>query len=142
MREIKFRAWDKEENRMIYDTEIDSMNYWDWVTWTSVEIVNSQLRSNLYEWMQYTWLKDKNEKEIYEGDVVWDWNDIAWIDSYSEVRYDEDFSWFIVYTPWLITPLHEALENGHWRDASTWKDISWVYVVSNIYENPELLTDK
>jgi hypothetical protein len=29
MRGIKFRAWDKEENRMIYDTERDSMSYWD-----------------------------------------------------------------------------------------------------------------
>lgn len=70
MRDIRFRAWDKLENKMIYDTQRDNMIYWDWVTWTSVEIVNNQLKSNAYEWMQYTWLNDKLWNPIYVWDIL------------------------------------------------------------------------
>lgn len=58
MREIKFRAWDKEKSKFIYsqDFEFDSM-FW----------MTAELASSCNEFIQqYTGLKDKNGKEIYE----------------------------------------------------------------------------
>lgn len=63
MREIKFRAWDKKTNTMIneYAYTIDHGEL------TTVQF-HSRLESPELVLMQYTGLKDKNGKEIYEGD--------------------------------------------------------------------------
>jgi uncharacterized phage protein (TIGR01671 family) len=57
MREIKFRAWDKNKNMMVYPSE-------------------KYTNGGLLDWfedddlMQFTGLLDRNGKEIYEGDIV------------------------------------------------------------------------
>ena len=72
--------------------------------------------SDNYELMQYTWLKDKNWKEIYEGDIVEKTLE-DWIPNLTEE---------IIWKNWGFYPLTlYALEC----------EIIW-----NIYENPELLT--
>ncbi len=117
MREIKFRVWDKKYRQMHFGGDI------------RIALV---CPADDLEIMQFTGLKDKNGKEIYEGDVVIG-NCLprpAYIDWLNDRA---SFGWVIPKTA-IGEPggafglMEDALEDNFNLE-----------IIGNIYENPELL---
>ena len=63
MREIKFRAWNKEKKEMIYFGIVDTDEGY---------LIQKQIFLDCLPIMQYTGLHDRRGKDIYFGDIVMD----------------------------------------------------------------------
>jgi len=136
MRDIKFRAWDKATNEMLFEWDTqgwghDLLNPFEGANFTRMEI------------MQHVGLKDKNGKEIYEGDIVSfksrfegdeysRWGEVV----FGKATYDSG-----VYSTqgYYITRIKS---NQEYYDDDEDGSSGWLFeceVIGNIYENPELL---
>jgi len=108
-REMKFRVFD--DDGMIGPDDLAFEKY---------GLLADQLNSEP-TLMQYTGLKDKNGKEIYEGDIV-----NSWYEEYNTGGIGSEFKKHIV----------EFKMGAFTNCINTYKPIE---VIGNIYENPELL---
>ena len=133
MREIKFRAWDLYWKKMFPALSLEFLMDKSGI---NVTIPDPENKFGFYvsdncELMQYTGLKDKNGKEIYEGDVVRMYD-----------RPPDTMTWDLV-VEWengkfILTGIMDKGE--YFGDLSDWADCDWrIEVIGNIYENPELL---
>ena len=120
MRETKFRAWDKKEKKMCNDALIiGNIGLGE----GSVTVTEDVEKGNELIWMQFTGLKDKNGKEIFEGDYVY----VRW-NGFGIVRFEYG-RFYVKGKDGKTTEL-----STHWGEDCE--------IIGNIYENPELLEEK
>ena len=140
MREIEFRIYDKELEKMVYFDDED-YDYRPPLTFRLDQVFRKDSQYNDYEdfeWndisskveiMQYTGLKDENGKKIFEGDIVKDEYCIY------EVVYDGN-GYYV-----KVVKLLKACgtEEGLLYDLSDYKDLE---IIGNIWDNPDLLKEE
>ena len=124
MREIKFRAWLKEERKMVnVETLFIGINRLCFGNSKTEDLFFRDFEE--VELMQYTGLKDKNGKEIYEGDIV------ILNDAEEENRCIVKYK----YGSYILV-------DGDLReDLSNVESDKFLEVVGNIYENKNLLEE-
>ena len=149
MREIKFRAWLKEKKIMGEVLGIDILHKEIFFSNEDVDCYEHTDFKNI-ELMQYTGLKDKNNKEIYEGDVL------KLIHTGIKISADrlEDLKRFVGIIKYengifkivrteksLIESKYFEMEQKKVYEIFIYSKLYDLEVVGNIYENPELLKE-
>ena len=129
MRNIKFRAWNKEENIM-YDQDNLIVSYSHLGNDCYVNTKDDVRPLYLYTLMQYTDIKDSNGTEIYEGDIV-KIEDQFGDDIIGRVIYDETTAGYV---------FHKGNERNYFQMTLDLESYVY-YVIGNIYENTELLEE-
>lgn len=133
MREIKFRAYSKIYKKIQYDEFPTFINGDGVQSGTSAdlnEIIEDM--QDEYILMQYTGIKDKNGKKIYEGDIYRQNADFMDEDDLSKTQL------FVV----SYEKISDCCVNGmgfNFGEHGCAIDFDDLEVVGNIHENPELL---
>lgn len=152
-REIKFRAWDGESEEMIY-LENSGLQYFDFEGsyslgftvggyegfWAHEQYDSPTEEASKFPIMQYTGLKDKKGREIYEGDVI----PIKFSNRSSGIKYGEDYTINGVVKfddSFQLRYILEFKKNNYDIISCEfgYGAMTELEIIGNIHENPELL---
>lgn len=154
MREIKFRAWNKQTRRM---EDVRQINFFD----SEMLNGNSEWYSLRHiELLQHTGLNDKNGKEIYEGDILLSVNENGVF--LQEIGYGEDEKEYTEILNGFKIVNGRGLDIDFWDSKLQGNDVYLVekynipvseyegekyiedgwWIVGNIYEHPKLLENE
>ena len=137
MERLKFKIWDKKNKKFLIkcidnigindkqciDTNEFKNNIFSYLDWENGSI---RLNSKKYVVLQYIGLKDKNYKEIYEGDIIKDMDNL-----YYKVIYIKESACFV------FSPIRKDTKikfSFSFRKSNNRE----MEVVGNIFENPGL----
>lgn len=129
----KYRAWLKQYNVMVDD--VSDLTFFEgnlkFIGRRTVGGVSFQYSVEEIELMQSTGLKDKNGKEIFEGDILEVTDKHSWLEV---VSYSQEKAMFVteeINREFKVpeSPLYDLLDSTFLK----------FKVIGNIYENPELL---
>ena len=146
MREIKYRVWNETKNIMDYNPYIWVSPFAS-ITANSIFKRSNDTQTQDFIWMQFTWLLDKNGKEIYDGDICfkkWYWKKCV-------IRFNEEWLkfeafygiwenwWELTMWLWYWNKRHCNIcnEKEQITEAIFWNTLE---IIWNIYSDPELLT--
>lgn len=115
---IKFRAWNSKSKTMYYDVHIDCYGHANkdgsFITYCEEDVVT-----------QFTGLKDKNGKDIYESDIV-KINNSQYTVQWSDFKYG-----------WINHKNADYMDYAHY-DINFGDKRFDIEVIGNIFETPEL----
>lgn len=149
MREIKFRAWDKLNPGMLSNDSLHTFFVGfngepGYVNESGSVIFNDEngFVADQLILMQYTGLKDKNGKEIYEGDILsMSESDVHVVSGSAIETTNRIVAWKEEDVSWNIRQMDGEWQSGGYTFCLNNAKKLWE-VIGNIYKNPELLSPK
>ena len=137
MRELKFRAWGIQDNEYITGNRIrvdgDGLLYIDRITVKNCFRPPHSRKNPWFIVEQYTGLKDKNGREIYEGDIVSVRDSPVVVEDEKGVCY---VAWSSVLAGFILKG-----SDAYKFDEQSLSDLKLI-IIGNIHENLELLEKK
>jgi uncharacterized phage protein (TIGR01671 family) len=133
-REIKFRGKRVDNGEWVHGNYfIDERDIEDGFIWREIPQIQQRYGDH-YQYFdiindtigQYTGLKDKNGKEIYEGDIC----NCREYECFGKIEWNEDNAGFYFYV---------VVEGGGFDEECLYEYADELEVIGNIYDNPELL---